>query len=147
ALMAMPPAGAAQWEEATRHFGPAPFWIVVVGRLRANTAVQTAHAEMQAIYSRVAERHLSPLRQGRVLHFEALQQKLSGNARRPLTVLLVAVGFVLMIACANIANLLLSRASAHKREIAIRAAVGAGRNRIIRQFLAESVLLAFLGCA
>ncbi|HEY1337886.1 MAG TPA: ABC transporter permease, partial [Bryobacteraceae bacterium] len=146
ALMAMPPAGVAQWEEATRRFGPAPFWIVVVGRLRSNTPVETAHAEMQAIYSRIAGQHPSAVRQARVLHFVPLQEKLAGNARRPLTVLLVAVGFVLLIACANIANLLLSRASARQKETAIRAAVGAGRNRIIRQFLAESVLLAFLGC-
>jgi predicted permease len=147
ALMAMPPAGVAQWEEATKHFGPAPFWIVAVGQLRSNAAVETARAEMRTIYSRVAEQYPSPLRQGRVLRFVALQEKLAGNARRPLTVLLVAVGFVLLIACANIANLLLSRASARQKEVAIRAAVGAGRNRVIRQFLAESVLLAFLGCA
>ena len=147
ALMAMPPAGVTQWEEATRQFGPAPFWIMVVGQLSADARIETAQAEMQAIYTRVAQQHPHALREGRVLRFEVLQEKLVANARRPLTILLVAVGFVLLIACANVANLLLSRGSARQREIAIRTAVGAGRNRVIRQFLTECGLLAFLGCA
>jgi putative ABC transport system permease protein len=120
---------------------------MVVGQLRVNVFVQVARAEMQAIYTRVAGRHPHVLRQGRVLRFEALQEKLAGNACRPLLILLCAVGFVLLIACANIANLLLSRASARQKEIAIRTAVGAGRSRVIRQFLTESTLLASLGCA
>jgi putative ABC transport system permease protein len=147
AVMAMLPAGGSQWEEATKRLGPAPFWIVAVGRLRANVPVPTARAEMQAIYTRVGRQYPDVLRESRVLHFEALQDKLAGNARRPLLILLVAVGFVLLIACANIANLLLARASTRQREIAIRTAVGAGRNRVMRQFLAESALLASLGCA
>ena len=144
ALMAMPPTRSRQWETATKRFGPAPFWICVVGRLRAGAAILKARAEMQTIYTRIVSSAHDPLRAHHALDFAPLQEKLVGDARRPLVVLLVAVGFVLLIACANIANLLLGRASTRQREIAIRASVGAGRMRVIRQFLAESVLLALL---
>src|SRR5215510_4054023 len=83
ALMVMPAAGVAPWEEAMKRFGPAPFWIVVVGKLRSNAAFETSHTEMQAIYGRVVAQDPGPLRQGRVPHFMALQEKVAGNARRP----------------------------------------------------------------
>ncbi|HYI96138.1 MAG TPA: ABC transporter permease [Bryobacteraceae bacterium] len=147
ALMALPPAGVQHWQEATGRLGPAPFWISVVGRLKANTSVETAYAEMQTVYTRVTQQDPGPLRTHSILRFATLEEKLSGSARKPLFVLSVAAGFVLVIACANIANLLLARASTQQRDIAIRVAIGAGRLRVIRQFLTESVLLALLGCA
>jgi putative ABC transport system permease protein len=109
-----------------------------------------ARAEIQAIQDRVARENpaMHDFYAAAELRVVPLQEKLVGGSRRALLILLAAVAFVLLIACANLGNLLLARVTARQREIAIRAAIGAGRNRLLRQFLVEGLTLTLLGaCA
>ena len=144
ALMRFPVSGVKRWEEMTQAFGPASYNLRVVAKIKRDASMEKARAEMETVYANVARDYPSYKRHVR-LHFAPLKEKLVGSARTGLMVLLAAVCFVLLIASVNIANLLLARASVRQREIAIRAALGAGRMRVIRQLLVESVLLALLG--
>jgi putative ABC transport system permease protein len=118
----------------------------VVGRLRNGVTVEQANIDISTIARRI---HDTSSEQGDYLLKDGiavpLQDSITGNARSALLLLLGAVGFLLLVACANVANLLLAQASVRERELAIRTALGAARGRLIRQFLTEAFLLSLVG--
>ncbi len=117
--------------------------LALIGRLKPGVTIETAQSEAKVI----ADRIRAPGRNGFRPRLSPLHERVSGKFRSAAFVLAAAVGFVMLIVCVNLSNLLLARASARQKEMAVRAALGAGRGRLIRQMLIESLTLSGCGSA
>jgi len=147
--------------ESFVHHGPPPLWVLigpmnwkgrdvriggnVVARLKPGVTIEQARSDMNRIAQDLLREHPIANSGGENINVLSLQESITGNVSTALKILFGAVALVLLIACANVANLLLARAAARRKEFAVRAALGASRFRIFRQMLVESLLLAIVG--